>query len=426
MSQPRWIDRQAALAELVARLRRTPRFALDLEGDGYHRYPEHIALIQIALPDGSVYLLDPHALGDLSGLGEILADRAVTKVMHSADFDLRSLDRDYAMPVRGLVDTAIGAQFCGSSHTGLAAVVEEYLALTMDKPVDTQRLDWSRRPLPDHALRYAANDVAHLLALQDALMARLDSLGRREWVEEECRRLEGVRYAPAGPPEESFRHVRGASRLTGVQLAALREMCIYREQVARQLGLPPGRLLPDALLVALAQGRGGDRTRRSGAVAYLWPGLLAARDRGRRGPIPPSLPARRWPVWSTDALRRLEALKDWRRREAARLGLTAGLVWPLAHLERLALSPDRPAAELDDSQAPLVRQWQWRELGLSLETVVNQIRGAGWLGQAAPTATPATKDGWAPDQDGGPVVAGRRPRNRKGAPGSDTRAAGDG
>ncbi len=411
--QPVWIDCQDALVALLAAIRRWPRFALDLEGDGYHRYPEHIALVQIALPDGSIYLLDPLALPELGGFADLLSDVRFTKVMHSADFDLRCLDRDYAIALRGLADTAIAAQLCGSERTGLAAVVEEYLGLRLDKPADVQRLDWARRPLPDHALRYAANDVAHLLALHDRLTARLDRLGRREWAREECRRLERVRYAPPDPPEESFRRIRGASKLSGHQLAALREMCIYRERAARELGRPPGRLLPDGLLLALAQGRSGIPSRGpTGAVASLWPGLLAARDRGQARTVPPLAPAGRATLWSEEARERLEVLKRWRRKEAARLGLAVGLVWPLVHLERLAHCPDRDLADLDDPDAPVVRQWQWGELGASLEAVRHDLRRQGEAGRLG-TGHPAPPSRSAGQTD---AAAARRSKREQSSP----------
>ena len=80
--------------------------ALDLEANGFHRYPERICLLQLAWPD-SVFLIDPLAIPDVSPLGRLLADPSVEVVMHSADYDVRSLDREWGFQVRNLFDTSI-------------------------------------------------------------------------------------------------------------------------------------------------------------------------------------------------------------------------------------------------------------------------------------------------------------------------------
>ena len=167
------VNTQAAWAAARPRIAAADRLALDLEADGFHRYPEQTALLQLALPDGSVLLLDPLALPDLDALGAALADPAVPIVVHSSSYDVRALDRDFDFHIRGLVDTSIAAQLTGNAQLGLGNVLLEVLGVDLPKPKRLQRFDWSRRPLPDEALDYAAGDVIHLLALADALTAPL-------------------------------------------------------------------------------------------------------------------------------------------------------------------------------------------------------------------------------------------------------------
>ena len=95
------IDRVAQWEIAASRLGAVAELAVDIEADGFHRYPERLSLIQVGLPDASVFLIDPLALDDLQDLGRVLADATVPKIFHSASFDLRSLDRDYGFPVRG-------------------------------------------------------------------------------------------------------------------------------------------------------------------------------------------------------------------------------------------------------------------------------------------------------------------------------------
>jgi len=342
---------------------------LDLEADGFHRYPEHVSLIQLALPEGPIQLLDPLALEHLEPLGGVLAEPTVEKVFHSADYDLRSLDRDFDFHVNGLYDTAIAARFCGSERTGLANVLGEHLDLQLDKPKRLQRLDWSLRPLDATAIAYAAADVAHLLMLADTLAQRLADLGRTAWVAEECRRLEGVRYTPPAPPEQSFLTVPGARKLTGRGLAVLRELYVFREHEARRIGRPPYRVMSNSALLSLAEDpppnlkhvRGvGRRT-----LARAGRRLEAALRRGVQAD-PVYLPHRRsGNPWTPEARHRLAALKEWRSGEAERLGLDTGTVWPAAHLKQAALFPGTDSAALDEGKPPWVRQWQWGELGES-------------------------------------------------------------
>jgi ribonuclease D len=364
------IDTEAAWHPVGERLRRTSILGLDLEADGFHRYPERVALIQLSLPDHAIWLIDPLALAGVPGLGDVLGDPTVRTVVHSAAFDVRSLDRDFGFRIRGLSDTAIAAQFCGLERTGLANVLAELLGVEVAKSRRLQRMDWSRRPLSDEALRYAAGDVEHLLALDELLAERLAELGRTAWVAEECRRMEGVRYAPPDPPERAFWTVRGARKLSPRERAVLRELYVLREREARRTGRPPYRVMSNEALLTLARQPDLELETVSGiprrTLAQARRRLEDALDRGRRAPgVKAPRPAARNP-WTDRAKRRLRRLKHWRQGEAERLALDPGIVWPLDHLKRIALNPTEGSANLDTGEPGWVRRWQWAEMGRSL------------------------------------------------------------
>jgi len=367
-----WVDAAAAWAPAGAAIGAAREIAFDLEADGFHRYPERVSLLQIGLPDGAVYLVDPLTALDLGPLGRALADPAVPKVLHSASYDVRSLDRDCHFVVRGLFDTALAAQFCGARRTGLANVLADFLNVVVDKPKHLQRMDWSARPLPREALAYAVADVAHLLELRQALSARLADLGRTAWVAEECRRLEQARYEPPEPPEQAFLAVSGARDLDGAARTVLRELYVWREREALAIGRPPHRVMANGTLLALAADpaasldhlRGADRRllQRAGVRQRL----RAALERGRTGaPVP-------WPrraganPWTPEARKRLAALKEWRNQAAEALDLDPGAVWPAPHLDQIALHGADPSDTLDHGVPPWVRDWQWAALGDAL------------------------------------------------------------
>ena len=170
---------------------------MDIESNGFYRYPERVCLVQLATADG-VFLIDPLAVEDVGALGELLAAPSVLKIFHAADYDVRSLRRDWGFHIKPLFDTGIAAAFAGSERLGLAAALKEYLGVEVSKSKQLQRADWTIRPLSRAMVAYAAEDVAHLERLAGLLRERLDALGRREWVDEECERLANARHTKQG------------------------------------------------------------------------------------------------------------------------------------------------------------------------------------------------------------------------------------
>ena len=360
------------LAEVIAGASRRPRVALDIEGNGFHRYPERICLFQLAV-DGSVFLIDQTAALDTGPLGELLGDALVEKVLHSADYDIRSLDRDLGYRIRNLFDTSIAAAFLGSTSLGLATVLQEYLGVKVLKSKKQQRADWTNRPLTPEAQHYASEDVRHLERVRDVLAQRLRGLSRLEWVTEECERLVQVKYKP--PDHEwAFASLKGNRTLDGRGLAILRSLYHFRHREAVRLDRPPFKIIPDAVLVALASGPSTDLANVKGLGRYREPPasgrlLSAIRDGLRAGPVtrPKSTTQSNWHgVAEVQQLRtRLLNLKEWRADLGRRLALHPGLLWPAASLERLAASPESLDEELG---SPDVRRWQRREFGISLRS----------------------------------------------------------
>jgi ribonuclease D len=359
------------LAAVVESAMRQPRVAVDLESNGFFRYPERVCLVQLATQD-NVYIIDPLSVEDPSPLGRLLADPSVGKIFHSADYDIRSLDRDWGFHVRGLFDTSIAAAFVGSEKLGLAAVLKEYLNVEVSKEKKLQRADWSRRPLTDEMLRYAAQDVLHLGRLKATLDARLARLGRTAWVREEIDRLARVRHTPPDA-EWAFLSVKGSRNLDGRGLAVLQSLHAFRENEALKLDRPPFKVFSDSVIADLAGDPHRDIARVKGIGRYgRGPAAAGVRRAIREGlsarPVQrPRRPRtggdRLGPSERAKARDRLRLLKGWRAEQASKLRLDPPLVWPAVSLERLAARPDSLPAELDCED---VRRWQGREFGESL------------------------------------------------------------
>ena len=359
----------------MQRISRERRIGFDLESNGFFRYPERICLLQLWAA-GRAYLIDPIAIEDMSPLGKILANPSLETVLHSGDHDIRSLDRDWGFRVGNLFDTSIAAAFVGSERLGLASTLQDFLDVTIPKEKSIQRSDWSIRPLSDAALAYAAGDVRYLFGLRDKLSDGLRTLGRTEWVREECNRLSEIRYNAPDPDMAVF-SVKGSRDLDGRGLAILKSLLEFRERHALRLGRPHFRVIQDAVLVSLAAEPGSD-LREVRGLGMFSRGRLAAgvRDAIKRGraanplvrPRPPRGP-RLSRAERTRAGQRLDKLKSWRAEHAKRLSLAVGLLWPMVSLQRLASFPSDLETEL---QAPEIRRWQREEFEDSLRRLVAQ------------------------------------------------------
>lgn len=359
------------LAAAVQELSSQRMVSVDTESNSFHRYPERLCLIQLA-SENIIYVVDPLAVDDITPLGALLADDRIEKIIHSADYDIRSLDRQYGFRVRNLFDTAIAAQFINFTQLGLSSLLQNLLSKTLTKTKRLQRADWSIRPLTTEALAYASDDVRYLLTLREVLAKRLALLRRLDWVDEECARLAKVRYV-APERERLFLRLKGASALDPKRLAVLKTLAMFREKEALRLGRPPFWVLADKALVFLATNPKARLEDVPGlgshAISRWGQGLRGAVQEGLKSP-PVYLPKGTRQILTTKEQARLKALKGWRTEQAQRLDLDPPLLWPTVSLERLARAPDTLGEEIS---LPDVRAWQRDEFASSLRAYLESF-----------------------------------------------------
>lgn len=374
--QYEYIETNEQLAKLVRRLAAEPLLGVDTEAAGYHRYLDRISLLQVS-SRGENFLIDPLAVDDLSPLGSILADRAVEKVFHDADYDLRILDRDLSMRVEGLFDTQIAAAFLGERALGLGALVERFVGPVLPKAF--QRADWAERPLSEGMKDYAATDTAYLPQLRDRLRQELLDRGRLAWAEEEFTRREGTRWTESSDASEAFLRIKGARDLTPRGLAILRELHAWREEVARERDQATFRVLQNQAMIDLAL-RPVRSLRELGEVKGVGGGLLerrgrdilAAIERGLSVPEAelPQFPAsRRWDR-DPEAEARGDRLRAARTERANELGLDPGFLMSRAVLDEIARR--NPSTEAELLEIPETRRWQVEALG---DALLRALRG---------------------------------------------------
>lgn len=367
----------ASFEEMLASLLRAPRIAIDIEADSLYHYFDKVCLIQIST-DRDTYVLDPLAIKELRPLAPIMANPAVEKVFHAAGYDVHCLRRDFGFSFANLFDTHVAAQLLGYDQLGLGALLESQLGIAHSKR--RQRDDWSRRPLDPGQLLYAAMDTHHLLHLRDLLEKQLNEKRRLLWAQEEFAVAAALEQAERHFDPDGYRRIKGSRSLPPGQLAVLRALYLLRDRFARQMDLPPFKVINNPVLLDLALrppssardmfGRPGISQRVARKFAEE---ICRAIDRARcEDPSLCNRPeSRPYVPPSKETKSRFEDLREWRRVKAAELRLDVGVICPGNVLESLATNPPPDLAALDGYDG--LRRWRAREFG---PEILEVLRGA--------------------------------------------------
>jgi ribonuclease D len=339
-----FIDQQGALKALVRDLRKDAEVPIDTEADNLHHYHTRVCLIQLRA-GGNDYLVDPLASLDLQPIWDELKDK--TLIMHGSDFDLRLLWELAEFRPARVFDTMLAAQLVGAERIGLSSLLQAYLEV--HHPKDSQKSDWSRRPLPEKMLHYAAGDVAHLPLLKKKIESQLRQLGRLDWHRQKCDWQ--VEVAQTGFPrqDEYAWRIGSHNKLPPRAQATLFELWNWREGEARRLDRPPFKVMSNEYLIKLSSAVAAGTIRK--VFDALPTGLRRGRSRGlqealKRGEErdPKLLPRRprgqnaRQPLNATELIRQDE-IKQSRDKTADGLKLDPTLIATRIQLAQLARNP---------------------------------------------------------------------------------------
>ncbi len=369
------IDNQEALATFLHKAHAAQMIAVDIEGDSMFHFQEKVCLIQMAA-NGCTAVIDPLALQDLSKLKPLLESPLVCKVIHGADYDVRSLYRDFGISIDNLFDTQLASMYLGWQETSLEAVVARRFGVELDKRC--QKKDWSRRPLPDNMTAYAASDVIHLIPLARALMEELEQKGRLQWVREECRLLSLVRHSESNDAP-LFMKFKGAGRLENRQLAALEALLQLRNAIARQKDRPLFKIIGNAALkkIAITLPTSLKQLKQSRELSdkqfeMYGKAVMEAIRNVRRIPQDqlPRYPRQRSPRISSRVPARVKKLRAWRDEKAENLKLNPALVLNRALIKAIAVDNPKDIAALEKVEG--IHLWQVRGFGDEIVKTLQQ------------------------------------------------------
>jgi ribonuclease D len=244
MSRFQFVDEPDLLAD---ELRRHPLLAVDTEFMRERTYFAQLCLVQVASPD-AIWCADP-----LSGHGtDAFWDALLARdwVLHSARQDIEVIYQAAGAMPASIFDTQIAAALLGMpAQLGYAGLVMELFDVEIHK--SHTRADWSRRPLREEYLHYAAEDVEYLLPAHEILTDRLEEKGRLEWAREDAARLlDPALYEVARG--EAIDRLKGARNFRGRKRAAAARLADWREAEAIRRDRPRQWIMRDSVLLDIA------------------------------------------------------------------------------------------------------------------------------------------------------------------------------
>jgi ribonuclease D len=378
---PAIVTTRDALRQTVGALRSgTGPVAMDAERAHGFRYSQRAYLIQLRRAGAGTHLVDPTAFGqpaDLSALGAAVSE--AEWVIHAAGQDLPCLYEVGLVPTT-LFDTELAARLLGYPRVALGTMIEEMLGVRLLK--EHSASDWSKRPLPEEWLIYAALDVELLIELRDRLAARLVETGKWGWAEQEFAALVANAGISPEPRRDPWRRTSGIHHVHNRRgLAYVAELWYARDAIAQRLDRAPAKILPDTAITELAAQKQPDRAtlrqipafarRQARRAESSWLKALDAVAGMPESALPPMhVPSdgppqsRLWPAKNPGAAARLAAVRR------ALLAISEQYEVPMEnlltpdHLRRLAWRPPSPLTEESVDQALTsigARPWQ-REL----------------------------------------------------------------
>jgi ribonuclease D len=367
------VDTAAGLEKAAGALEKEKVIAVDLEADSMYHFKEKVCLIQLATEKTSV-VVDPLQVKNFSPLSPLFSNPDIKKIFHGADYDVRSLYRDFKIKINNLFDTELACRFLGIKETGLKAVLKMFFEINIEKKY--QKKDWSKRPLPEEMVEYASKDVIYLLPLAKILIDKLEEIDRLSWVLEECNVLSKVR--PVLPDEDPlFLKFKGAGRLKSKSLAVLEALLQYRKSVAEKKDKPLFKIIGNDSIMKIATARpvmlrslkggkalsGRQISMYGNDLIQVVAGALKITERGL-----PVYPRKTVSPMSSEVLERIKILKSWRDSKARALDMDSGMLCNNALITAIAVKDPEDKKSMGTIKE--MKNWQKTAFGREIITVL--------------------------------------------------------
>jgi ribonuclease D len=378
LAQPRLpmqlVETTESLKSFLLELSKTNEpIALDAERASGFKYGQRAYLLQIAIKGSGIFLIDPVADFETETWSEFIREVSSKPwLIHAASQDLPCLTELTLKPIK-ILDTELAARLLGLPRVALGTLTEHYLQLKLAK--EHSAVDWSERPLPDNWLNYAALDVDVLFELWDAIEEDLSLNGKSEIAAAEFNYLLIPNTKP--PKVDRWRSMTGLHEVKDERaLTVAKHLWEAREELAIEKDIAPGRLVPDASLVAAVKAAPRSRSelaslktfagRASRTFIDTWWKAIEDGNHTKNlvevRPKPTGIPNHRnWPQKFPEAHARLLAAKEFIARVSEEQKIPQENILNPDTLRQICFEPPLTlTAEnlIDALSTRMVRQWQ--------------------------------------------------------------------
>ncbi|MEN8211431.1 MAG: HRDC domain-containing protein [Thermodesulfobacteriota bacterium] len=369
----KFIETEVELRNICDDFLKEKVIGVDLEADSMYCFTEKICLIQIATAE-QAFLIDPFELKGISPFLKILENPDIIKVFHGADFDIRSLDRDYQTRVNNLFDTEIACRFLGIKERGLGALLKKHFSIDSNKKY--QKANWSKRPFNQGMIEYSVMDVAFLVKLYGIILEQLVNRGRLSWVKEEFEIQEQVRYEN-NHQSPLFKKFKGAGKIDNRSLAVLENLLQLRMQIAEKKDQPLFKIMSNSSLMAMAKEKPAtiDQILEIRALSprqadmygkFCVETIIKAMELEQEQL--PLYPKPKRPKKDVKVQNRIKKLKKMREKLSRSMGIEPGFLLNNAVIVSIALNPPDTLESLFKTEN--IRQWQVDNIGSDIISTI--------------------------------------------------------
>jgi len=224
--------------------------ALDIEAESnLHVYGEKLCLTQIFDGVNSV-IIDPLKINN-DTLKLLFENTNILKVMYDAGSDLSLLKNTADIEIKSILDLRPAAELLNYEKKDLHSVIAFELGIFLEKKRKYQQHNWINRPVSEQAIEYALNDVVHLLALKDIILAKLFAKKLLEPFLLKNLQIQNKNYTRN--PEDKYRKINGYSRLQNNEKAVFRKVFDIRDKYAELYNMTPHNVIHKADLIKIVQ-----------------------------------------------------------------------------------------------------------------------------------------------------------------------------
>lgn len=240
------VETDAALRDFVARCAKSPYMAIDTEFLREKTYYAKLCLVQVAI-EGEVAIIDPLGIRDLSVMAPVLTNPEIVKIFHASSQDIEILYHETGVVPQPVFDTQVAAALLGKTQqASYASLVHAFCGVTL--PKKDSFTDWSRRPLSESQVEYAADDVTYLPKIYHDMVDRLKEKGRLSWLDDAFAEISNPKKYEVDP-RMRYRKLRRVNQLSPRQIAAAREFAAWREERAQKANIPRKWVVSDEQIV---------------------------------------------------------------------------------------------------------------------------------------------------------------------------------